>query len=40
MSGPEKQFVLVEDFSEADALFERQKERESHRYGLLAENRS
>ena len=32
-SGPEKQFVLVEDFSEADALFEKAKKKRAHRYG-------
>ena len=39
-SGPEKQFVLVEDFSEADALFEKAKKEERIGMELLAENGS
>ena len=39
-SGPEKQFVLVEDFSEADALFEKRKKAERIGMELLAENGS
>ena len=38
--GPEKQFVLVEDFSEADALFEKAKKEERIGMELLAENGS
>ena len=37
-SGPEKQFVLVEDFSEADALFEKAKKEERIGMELLAES--
>ena len=39
-SGPEKHFVLVEDFSEADALFEKAKKEEHIGMELLAENGS
>ncbi len=39
-SGPEKQFVLVEDFSEADALFEKAKKEKRIGMELLAENGS
>ena len=38
--GPEKQFVLVEDFSEADALFEKAKKEDHIGMELLAENGS
>ena len=34
-SGPEKQFVLVEDFSEADALFEKAKRRTASEWNFL-----